>query len=66
MIDTGLQCRLRKYSAEGLWHAFKTIGHGDQHIFDATRFKVVENLHPELCAFGTLDPDAQDIARTVW
>jgi hypothetical protein len=32
---------------------------------NTARFQIAENLHPELGAFGLLDPQAQDVARAV-
>ncbi|MNP66297.1 hypothetical protein D3C76_1619920 [compost metagenome] len=65
MHNACLQCCFWKHRAEGLWHALEAIGHGNQHVLDATRLEVVEHLHPELRTLGVFDPDAQDIARPV-
>ncbi|MNJ04932.1 hypothetical protein D3C73_1659280 [compost metagenome] len=66
MNDACLQCRVWKYGAESFWHAFEAIGHSNQHVFDAACLEVVENLHPEFGALGGFDPNAENIACSVW
>ncbi|MNC33451.1 hypothetical protein D3C75_818430 [compost metagenome] len=65
MNDACLQCRVWKYGAESFWHAFKAIGHSNQHVFDAACLEVVENLHPKFGALGSFDPNAENIACSV-
>jgi hypothetical protein len=37
--------------------------HGDADVLTTTSLQIREDLHPELRAFGLLDPDAEDVAR---
>ncbi len=62
MDDAGLQRRRRIDGRQRLAHALEAIGHGDEDVLAAARLQVGEDLHPELRAFGLLDPDPEDVA----
>ncbi|CFU00855.1 Uncharacterised protein [Burkholderia pseudomallei] len=65
MHNAGLQCRGRKHRLQRLGHALQAIGHGDQDVVHTARLQVAEDFHPELRAFGGLDPQAQNVACAV-
>src|SRR5206468_3908774 len=46
-------------------HPFKPVGHRDEDVLTAARLQVGEDLHPKLGAFGLLNPDPENIARSV-
>jgi hypothetical protein len=48
-----------------LAHALQAVGHGTEDVGAAARLQIAEDLHPELRAFGLLDPEPEDVARAV-
>ena len=65
MHDAGLQRGRREHRGQGLGHALQAVGDGDQDVSDAAGLEIVEDLHPELGALGVLDPQPEDVPRTV-
>jgi hypothetical protein len=61
------RCTIRggKHRAERFAHALQSIGHRDQDVVTSPGLQVRENFHPELRAFGLLDPDPEDVARPI-
>ena len=51
-----------KHRRQRLAHAFQAIGDRDEDVLAAARLQVAEDLHPELGAFGLLDPQPEDVA----
>ena len=63
--DAGLQRGRRKHRRQRLGHALQAIGDGDQDVGHAPGLQIVEDLHPELGAFGAFDPQPENVARAV-
>ena len=63
--DAGLQRRGRKHRLQRLGNPLEAIGHGNQDIGHAPVAQIVENLHPETCTFGVLDPKTQHVAAAI-
>ena len=65
MHDASLHDGLREHRCDGLGEALEPVDDGDQDIVDAAGLELVDDLKPELGAFGLLDPDADsdEVAR---
>lgn len=65
MYDASLHDGLREHRCDGLGKALEPVDYGDQDIVDAAGLELVDDLKPELGAFGLLDPEAEDVLLAV-
>src|SRR3546814_17608785 len=65
MHYTSLNNGLGEHGVDGVREALQAIDDRDQDIGDAAVLELVHDAHPELCAFGLLDPDPEDFLGPV-
>ena len=65
MDDARLNDRFGEDGVDRLGEALEAFNDGDQDIGDAPVLDLVHHPHPELGAFGLLDPDAQNFLGAV-
>ena len=65
MDDAGLQRRRGKHGASASLIPFRPSVTAIRMSWQPRVFRSREDLHPELGAFGLLDPDPEDVARAV-
>src|SRR3546814_8403975 len=58
-------CSSDLHGVDGVREALQAIDDRDQDIGDAAVLELVHDAHPELCAFGLLDPDPEDFLGPV-
>src|SRR6516162_703945 len=65
MHDAGLHYGLREHRRDRFREAFEPIDHRNENVVDAARLELVDDLEPELGAFGLLDPQPQNFLLAV-
>lgn len=61
MRDACLNQGLGEHRRDRLGKTLETVDDRDQDIVDASGLELVDDLEPELCALGLLDPKTQDL-----
>lgn len=56
MHDARLQGGRWKCGSQGVWNTVEAIRDGDHDVGDSAGLEVLEDLQPEFCSLGVLDP----------